>query len=422
MRTSSHRHSAHALVVNLACGLVIAVPALAFAQATDQMQSMPGMQMPMDPSVKKSAAKQHPAVTADAKKLTCQQLLATGKQATKQYATQCLEKPKLVGKKKPVPPKAMDHSKMQGMDHFKMKGMDHSKMKGMDHSKMQGMDHSKMEGMDHSTVQGMDHSKMEGMDHSTVQGMDHGQMDMGAMNMQGGPPPADARDPDYSDGIGHGSMRGMDMADDAKRLYVVFDNLEVRNTRDGSAQAVSTQAWYGGDRDKLWLKVDGDRDRGRLGATRAEALWNHAIATYWGAQVGLRHDLGKGPARDWAAIGVQGLAPYWFDLETTAYLGQSGRTALRVEAEYELLLTQRLILQPDVEVNFYGKNDPARGIGSGLSDLDVGLRLRYEITRKFAPYIGVVWSRKFGNTANFARAAGENVQDTQLVAGIRIWF
>lgn len=256
-------------------------------------------------------------------------------------------------------------------------------------------------------------------DHSA---MDHAAMDHSDMRMQGGGPPPDARDPDYSDGLDHVPMRGMDMADDARHLYVLFDNLEYRHGDDGNVQAIDAQAWYGGDRDKLWLKLDGERSGGSLSATRAEAEWNRAISAYWGAQAGLRHDFGDGPTRDWVAVGVQGLAPYWFDLEATAYLGQSGRSALRLEAEYELLFTQRMVLQPDIEVNLYGKDDPARGIGSGLSDLDVGLRLRYEITRKFAPYVGVVWSRKFGNTADLARAAGEDTQDTQLVAGFRIWF
>ncbi|MDI1253326.1 copper resistance protein B [Thermomonas sp.] len=418
MSAFARRLSAPALTANLACCLVMAVPTLAFAQATDHTQhtqSMPGMQMPMNPPAKKAAAKQKRAATPDARNPTCQQLLAKGKPSSKQYAAQCLGQPNKDGKKKLAPPMApMDHSKMQGMDHSKMEGMDHSKMEGMDHSTMEGMDHSKMEGMDHLKLEGMDHSKMEGMDHST--------MDMGAMNMQGGAPPPDARDPDYSDGVDYGPMHGMDMSDNAKRLYVLFDNLELRDNDAGTAQAINAQAWYGADRHKLWLKLDGERSGGRLGATRAEALWNHAIATYWGAQVGVRHDMADGPTRDWLAVGVQGLAPYWFDLQATAYLGQSGRSALRVEADYELLFTQRLILQPNAEASFYGKDDPARGIGSGLSDLDIGIRLRYEITRKFAPYIGVVWSRKFGNTANFTRAAGEGAQDTQLVAGIRIWF
>lgn len=293
---------------------------------------------------------------------------------------------------------------------------------GMDHSQMEGMDHSRMQDMDHSQMEGMDHSQMQGMDHGQMEGMDHGEMQMGETNMQGGPPPADARDPDYSDGLEYGAMTGMDMADDAKLFYVLLDNLEYRHGDDGSGQAVDAQAWYGGDRDKIWFKLDGEREGGTLGATRTEVLWNRAIATYWGTQLGVRHDLGDGPTRDWVAFGVQGLAPYWFDLEATAYVGQSGRTALRLEAEYEILFSQRLILQPDVEINLYGKNDPVRGIGSGLSDLEAGLRLRYEVTRKFAPYVGVVWSRKFGNTADYNRAAGHGIQDTQLVAGVRIWF
>ena len=452
MKLSSRNRPAFALTLGVATSLLVTMPSLAGAQSTDHsqhMQSMPGMQMPMKPAAKKLPPKKKAAVAPGTRKPNCQELMAKGKQASKQYAEQCARQPKQGEKKKTTPAAPMDHSKMKGMDHSKiegvapsgmegMEGMDHSSMQGMDPANMEAMDHPKMEGaapsgaeaMDHSNMQSMKPSSMEGMDHSQMAGMaqsssggmDHSQMDMGTMNMQGGDPPADARDPDYSDGVGYGSMRGMDMADDAKLLYVLFDNLEYRHGDDGNAEAVDAQAWYGGDRNKLWLKLDGERSDGRLGATRTEALWNHAIAAYWGVQAGLRHDLGEGPTRDWAAIGVQGLAPYWFDLEATAYIGQSGRTALRVEAEYELLFTQRLILQPDVEVNFYGKSDPARGIGSGLSDLDVGLRLRYEVTRKFAPYVGVVWSRKFGNTADYARAAGGESQETQLVAGIRIWF
>ncbi|MEO8849291.1 MAG: copper resistance protein B [Casimicrobiaceae bacterium] len=416
MKSSSRQPQLSALTLGLSSLLLVALPSWAAAQSADHahMQSMPDMQMPMQPATKKPPPKKNAASTANSRKPSCEELVALGKQASKQYLAQCTKQPKQSGKGKKTAPSAMNHSQMEHTDASGMEtmnGMDHSTMPAMDHSKMQ---QSGMEGMDHSSMQGSDHSRMEGMDHS--------QMDMGAMNMQGGPPPPDARDPDYSDGIAHQSMRGMDMNDDASLLYVLFDNLEYRHSGDGNAQAVDAQAWYGGDRNKLWLKLDGERSDGRLGATRTEALWNHAIATYWGSQIGMRHDLGDGPSRNWAAFGVQGLAPYWFDLQATAYLGQSRRTALRVEAEYELLLTQRWILQPDVEINFYGKNDHARGIGSGLSDLDFGLRLRYEITRKLAPYVGVVWNRKFGNTADYARAVGGDNQETQLVAGFRIWF
>jgi len=322
----------------------------------------------------------------------------------------------------------MDHSQMEGMDHSKMEGMDHSKMEGMDHSKMKEMDHSQMQGIDHSKMEGMDHSKMEGLDHSKMKEMDHGQMkgmDMGAMmkSMQGGAPPPGARDPDvYSDGLTLGHMPGMDMADDTIHSQVLIDRIEMFRSSGNHGQALDAQAWIGGDVDKLWLKIDGEREEGKLGATRTEALWNHAIATYWGLQTGVRHDFGDGPGRTWAALGVQGLAPYWFEVQATAYVGQGGRTALRFEPEYDLLLTQRLILQPNMKVNLYGKNDPERGIGSGLSDMEAGLRLRYEFSRKFAPYVGVVYNRKFGDTASFARAAGKPARETRLVGGVRVWF
>lgn len=136
----------------------------------------------------------------------------------------------------------------------------------------------------------------------------------------------------------------------------------------------------------------------------------------------MRHDFGDGPGRTWAAVGFQGLAPYWFNVQATAYVGKGGRTALRFEPEYDLLLTQRLILQPNVKISLYGKNDPQRGIGSGLSDIEAGLRLRYEFSRKFAPYVGVVYGRKFGNTARYANASGQVTGETRAVGGVRIWF
>ena len=250
-------------------------------------------------------------------------------------------------------------------------------------------------------------------------------MDMGAMmkSMQGGTAPAGARDPDaYADGLRNGPMPGMAMDDNATHVKVMLDRIEQFYQNGSNGQAVDAQGWVGGDIDKLWFKVDGERANGRLGATRTEALWNHAVSTYWGLQAGVRHDFGDGPGRTWAAFGVQGLSPYWFDIQATAYVGQSGRTALRFEGEYDLLLTQRLILQPDVKVSLYGERDPERGIGAGLSDIDAGLRLRYEVSRKFAPYVGVVWNRKFASTAGYARNSGSDVQTTRVVAGVRIWF
>ena len=300
-----------------------------------------------------------------------------------------------------------------------VQGMDHKKM---DHGNMKGMDHGDMKGMDHGDMKGKSSGTMEGMDHDSMQGMDHSGMNMDSM--QGGSAPPDARNPDaYSNGLELDMLPGMHLSDKDPYGQLLLNQFEGFRGRGGETGIrLDAQAWYGTDLNKLWLKAESERSNGTLGSTRLEALYNRAFAPYFGWQAGWRHDVGGGPSRNWAALGIQGLAPYWFDLEATAYVGESGRTALRLEAEYELYITQRVVLQPDVEVQFYGKNDAERGIGSGLSNVDFGLRLRYEITRKFAPYIGVDWGRKFGNTADFARQGGGDVSETRIVAGIRMWF
>jgi copper resistance protein B len=237
--------------------------------------------------------------------------------------------------------------------------------------------------------------------------------------------PADARDPDYSEGVDGGDMSGMHeghrMHGDSRIGHIVVDHLEWVGG-DERGQAIDAAASYGSDINKLWFEIDAERSGGHLESARSELHWDKAITPFWNLQTGLRHDFGHGSGRNWAAIGFRGLAPYWLEVGATAYVGESGRTAIRLETEYDLLLTQRLILQPDIEVNIHGKDDPARDVGAGFSDLDIGLRLRYEITRKFAPYAGVVWSRKFGKTADFARAANGDLEDTQFVAGVRLWF
>lgn len=245
---------------------------------------------------------------------------------------------------------------------------------------------------------------------------------MQGMQMQGGKTPPDARSADYSDGIGYGPMPGMDMMDDAALGMLLIDRLEYFNGRHGHGVTVDAQGWYGTDANKLWFKAEGEHRAGRVQDLRTEALWSHPVSIYWNTQLGVRHDFGAGPGRTWAAFGVEGLAPYWFDVEATLYIGQGGRTAFRFESEYEVLITQRLILQPSFEVNFYGRDDPQLGVGSGISDARMGLRLRYEFTRKFAPYVGVEWERKFGKTADFARRTDEPAFDPRLVAGLRFWF
>jgi copper resistance protein B len=214
----------------------------------------------------------------------------------------------------------------------------------------------------------------------------------------------------------------MEMDDAATLAMLKLDRFERAATDSGPATAWKADAWIGGDFEKILLRSEGEHADGEFEHADAELLWSHAIAAFWDTELGLRRDFGSGTHRSWAAFGVQGLAPYWFEVGATAYIGDAGRTALRVEVDYEMSLTQRLILQPRLEFNAYGKDDPAAGIGSGLSDAEFGLRLRYEIRREFAPYVGVEWSRSFGDSADFARAGGRDAGDTRFVVGLRIWY
>ncbi|TSH96842.1 copper resistance protein B [Verticiella sediminum] len=251
------------------------------------------------------------------------------------------------------------------------------------------------------------------------------------MQMQGGAAPADARDPHgYSNGLKLGSgdyavpgVPRLVLADEHFFASLRAETLERRFTRKGDdSTAYDLQAWYGTTYNKAVVKAEGDIVKGKLAESRTELLWGHAVAAYWDTQLGVRVDNGEGPSRQWLSFGIQGLAPYWFELEATGYVGSAGRTALRIEASYELLLTQRLILEPRTELQLYGKDDPERGIGKGLAEVSAGLRLRYEINRQFAPYIGVERAGSFGRTADYVRAEGGRAQQTRWVAGVRFWF
>lgn len=213
----------------------------------------------------------------------------------------------------------------------------------------------------------------------------------------------------------------MDMDDNAPYGLALFDQLEWRNTTGSDVFAWDGRAFYGNDYNKALLKSEGERVDGDYEGS-AELLWDRVISRWWSLQAGVAHDFSVGPSRTWAAFGVQGLAPYWFEVEALLYVGEQGRTAASFSTEYEMFLTQRLVLQPKVELQLFGKDDPANHIGSGFSDAEVGLRLRYEIKREFAPYIGVLWTKKFGETADLARQHGEDSNDVQFVAGLRAWF
>jgi copper resistance protein B len=213
-----------------------------------------------------------------------------------------------------------------------------------------------------------------------------------------------------------------DHGDDPLLTTVIVDQLEVRDADGANPVALEAQLWIGKDLNKLWLKTDIERRNGETEEAEVQALYSRAITPFWDIQMGVRHDSKPTPTRTWGVIGVQGLAPYWFDIEAGLFIGKYGHTAARFSVEYELLLTQRLILSPDIEINVYGQNDLETGTGSGLADATAGLRLRYEIRREFAPYVGINWTRKFGNTADFVRSKSESPSDTELVVGFRAWF
>lgn len=291
-----------------------------------------------------------------------------------------------------------------------------------------GMTTSEMNHAEHSDSE-MDMNDMDFPDMiigDDEKSMDHSKMNMDMSAMQGGSAPADARDPHAnSGGFSFDDFSGIQrlvLADEYNFSSLLVDRFEAVNNSDNTSSAYDLQAWYGRDYDRLVLKAEGEADAGKLQDSSTELLWSHAIATFWDTQLGLRYDGGEESDRKWLALGMQGLAPYWFEIDATFYAGEKGRTAFTIEAEYELLLTQKLILQPRIEANFYGKKDVELEKGTGLSDVSAGIRLRYEIRREFAPYVGIEWTSKYGDTANYARANGNAKSDTAVVAGLRFWF
>ncbi|MBS0200435.1 MAG: copper resistance protein B, partial [Proteobacteria bacterium] len=277
-------------------------------------------------------------------------------------------------------------------------------------------DHSQMQGMDHSQMQGMDHSQMQGMDHSQMQGMDHGTM---------APTEPHTPIPRVTEAALAAAVRPTmqhPANDNTIHSYTLLNRLETWNAKPGRGFGWEAQGWIGTDLNRMWWRSEGERERGRTERANVEALYGHSVSPWWDVVAGVRHDFKPGNSQSFATIGVQGLAPQKFEVAALAYLGERGQTAARFEAEYELLFTNRLILQPLVEVNLYGKNDRTRGIGSGLSTAEAGLRLRYEFNRRFAPYIGVTREQAFGRTADFRRDAHERSGDTRFVIGLRTWF
>lgn len=264
----------------------------------------------------------------------------------------------------------------------------------------------------------------------------HAGHDMGAISEEVPAPPVASPPPAALSGPAHAAdtvydPAGMAEAREGLReehgsietYKVMLDRFEarIRNGRDG--YVVEGEAWYGGDIDKLWLKTEIEGDFGRSPEqAQVQALWSHAIDPWFNLQAGIRRDFRPDPERAHLVLGIEGLAPYWFEVDAAAFLSEKGDVTARLEVEYDQRLTQKLILQPLIELALAAQDVPEIGVGSGLSSFEAGLRLRYEFVPEFAPYVGVAYERAFGDTANFRRAGGEKVGGWSFIVGVRTWF
>ncbi len=219
--------------------------------------------------------------------------------------------------------------------------------------------------------------------------------------------------------VDHG---GHTVHDRAINFKVLFDQFEAQLVHGEPGSRWDSRSWIGGDIHRVVIRTEGEAVDGILDAAEAQVLYSRAFSPWWEAVAGVRFDARPSPSHTWFAIGVQGLAPQMIDVQATAYIGQSGHLAARLELEHDLHITQRFVFQPLVELSLEGSDDPDRGIGAGLSTGEVGFRLRYEIKRELAPYAGVVWHRKLLGTGDAARQRGTDAGGWHLVAGLRFWI
>ena len=407
--------------------LISAAPlALAAPAGAQSMQNMPGMNMP----AAQPAAKKKPAAksASRAKRTTAARPAARPAPAKRRAPA---------AKPKPAAPDMSGMGDMPGMDMPASKtppavdahaGHDMSSMPGMTMPEPAGAatDHN-MPGM--NMPAGVSGQPME-HDMSSMPGMAMAGHGAGGTSLAPGNAPAPMPPSDhYADRIYQNGA----MADSRAMLHnehggstssMILFNLaeyQVRNGRDGYRW--DGEAWFGKDLDRLVIKTEGEGAfREGVDSAEIQALYSRALDPYWNVQAGVRYDFKPNPSRTYATIGIEGVAPYWFETEAALFLSNKGDVLGRVEGYYDQRITQRLILQPRIELNLAAQDVPETRIGSGLSNAELGLRLRYEIRREFAPYIGVSYDRKFGQTADYARADGKDVKATSFVIGVRTWF
>lgn len=412
-------------------GASLALTAPADAQMNMNM-NMPGMKMPgMKMAAKKKAAPAKKKSSGMKKSATTKKGGVRAAPAGKKKAPKTAATSKASAKK----PAGHDMSSMPGMN--TKPGQDMSSMPGMT-MPANGQSQSSMPGM--TTPQGQGMQSMPGMampqgqTMPSMPGMNMGTAPAeGAMvgtNLPAGnapppPPPTDhAADYVYPPAAMARARQEFRTEQGGQTFYQVLANLaeyQAKKGRDGYRW--DGEAWVGGDINRLWLKSEGEGTFGK-GAEAAEvqALYSRAIGPYFNLQAGVRHDFKPTPSRTYATVGVEGMAPFFFETEGALFLSTKGDVLARAEGWYDERLTQRLVLQPRLEANFAAQDVPEDRIGSGLSNLELGLRLRYEIRREFAPYLGISYSTRIGRTASFARRDGKDVHATSFVLGIRTWF
>jgi copper resistance protein B len=422
---------------------LIPIAVTAAAQTMDH-SSMPGMVMPGDSQKPAKSSTKKPAPT---QKAPAQKAASPGKAPTMAP----MDHSSMPGMKMPAAkPAAQDHSSMPGMampPGKSMPGMDmpaqpqkSSSMPGMtmpagqpampDHSSMPGM---KMPAAGSGSMPGMTMPSGQAMpDHAAMPGMNmnspgHDMASMGTAEIPHGPPPPPPQDRAADRFYAPAAMAAASTqlktehgGEAISKVMVSLAEYQVRDGKDGFRW--EGQGWYGGDINRFVLKSEGEGTRGEgVESAELQGLYSRAIGVYTDAQVGIRQDF-EPHSRSYATIGVQSMLPYWFDVEGALFLSTKGEFLGRLEGTYDLLLTNRLILQPRAELNFAAQNTAETRTGSGLSNAELGLRLRYEITREFAPYIGVSWDQQVGQTANYSRALGRDTGTTSFVFGVRTFF
>lgn len=384
--------------VLLAAAAAFAMVSAAPAAAQMDHSNMPGMKMPM-PKAKKPAAKKPAAKKPVAKKP------AAKKPAAKSVVKKPVAK-KAVGKKpvaasaKPDPHAGHDMSTMPNQPAV-------DPMAGHDMNAMPGA------------------QMPAGHDMSAMGNAAPAGTDLPAGNAPPPPVPADrAADGVYGDSAMHMGRHHLNEFHGGQKLTQVMFNIaeaQFRKGRDGFEW--DGEGWYGGDINRLWIKSEGEGEFGRsIEKAEVQALYSRAVGPYFNLQSGVRYDFRPNPSRVYATIGFEGLAPSFFDVEGALFLSNKGELLARAEGYYDQRITQRLILQPRAEVNLAAQSTRELGIGSGLSDAEIGLRLRYDIRREFAPYVGVQYRHAFGDTRRYLREAGEDAGGWSLLTGVRVWF